>query len=207
VLGTHFSRFYPEESARRFRGSSLRLRAARRVETEGWRVRKNGERFWARVVITALHERDRSLARVCHITQDLSDGAISSRWSKRRNVGDFIAVSRTSFATAAPIRNAAQLMARLPAIIRRKRSMREMIERQTGQLARIVDDIWTWRASPRALSPSSGWPWTSTACSTTPSRRAAADRGAQASPHRRASARRATINGDAHRITQVLVNL
>src|SRR4051794_3786827 len=55
IIGAHFSRFYPpEDVAARKPEKELEL-AERdgRVEDEDWRVRKDGTRFWANVVITA----------------------------------------------------------------------------------------------------------------------------------------------------------
>jgi PAS domain S-box-containing protein len=60
IVGQHFSRFYPPEAqAQRF--PQFELEEARRTgsyENEGWRVRKDGSRFWADVVITALSDDD-----------------------------------------------------------------------------------------------------------------------------------------------------
>src|SRR3954469_11358219 len=56
IIGEHFSRFYTEEDiARDHPGHELAI-AGRdgRYEEEGWRVRKDGTRFWANVVITRL---------------------------------------------------------------------------------------------------------------------------------------------------------
>jgi PAS domain S-box-containing protein len=54
IIGEHFSKFYPPE-ARDFPAHELKVAAAEaRFEDEGWRVRKDGSRFWANVVITAL---------------------------------------------------------------------------------------------------------------------------------------------------------
>ena len=66
IIGQHFSRFYPPEAiARGWPDDELEV-AARdgRFEDEGWRVRKDGTRFWANVVITAVHDRDRRAARL-----------------------------------------------------------------------------------------------------------------------------------------------
>jgi PAS domain S-box-containing protein len=59
ILGQHFSRFYPaEEVAKGKPEKQLREAiAAGRSEDEGWRVRKDGTRFWAGVLITALRKR------------------------------------------------------------------------------------------------------------------------------------------------------
>jgi PAS domain S-box-containing protein len=53
ILGEHFSRFHtPEDQQAKVPASALRIaRAEGRFECEGWRVRKDGTRFWASVVI------------------------------------------------------------------------------------------------------------------------------------------------------------
>jgi PAS domain S-box-containing protein len=74
IVGQHFSRFYPEEDRKAGRPERL-LQIARtdgRVEEEGWRVRKDGTRFWADVVITALFEGDK-LVGYAKVTRDVSD--------------------------------------------------------------------------------------------------------------------------------------
>ncbi|HEX8694608.1 MAG TPA: PAS domain-containing sensor histidine kinase [Longimicrobium sp.] len=73
IVGRHFSLFYPPED----RGKPPRLlkEAERegRVEDEGWRVRKDGERFWADVVITALRDARGELVGFAKVTRDLTD--------------------------------------------------------------------------------------------------------------------------------------
>src|SRR6202030_3331844 len=63
VIGRHFSCFYPEEDIRGNKPEQHLETALTegRVEDEGWRVRKDGSRFWAEVVITALRDTDGSL--------------------------------------------------------------------------------------------------------------------------------------------------
>jgi PAS domain S-box-containing protein len=58
IIGQHFSKFYPAEALQRgMPEHELRVAAAEgRFEDEGWRLRKDGSRFWANVVLTALHE-------------------------------------------------------------------------------------------------------------------------------------------------------
>jgi PAS domain S-box-containing protein len=56
IIGKHFSRFYPEEDKRNGK-PDWELTVAQkegRFEDEGWRIRKDGSRFWANVIITAL---------------------------------------------------------------------------------------------------------------------------------------------------------
>src|SRR5438876_2637937 len=56
ILGQHFSRFYTREDIERGKPDhGLQMAAAQgRFEDEGWRLRKDGSRFWANVIITAL---------------------------------------------------------------------------------------------------------------------------------------------------------
>lgn len=76
ILGTHFSRFYPPDAVAA-QHPQLELEIARRdgrYEEEGWRVRKDGERFWASVVITAvLDPTTGALRGFGKVTRDLSE--------------------------------------------------------------------------------------------------------------------------------------
>jgi PAS domain S-box-containing protein len=75
VIGRHFSLFYPVEDVRA--GAPERLLGVAlddgRVENEGWRVRKDGTRFWASVVITALRGSDGTHRGFAKVTKDLTD--------------------------------------------------------------------------------------------------------------------------------------
>ena len=72
IIGQHFSRFYPPEAGD-FPAHELRVAAAEgRFEDEGWRVRKDGSRFWANVVITALYGSDKRLVGFGKVTRDLT---------------------------------------------------------------------------------------------------------------------------------------
>jgi PAS domain S-box-containing protein len=74
ILGRHYSVFYPAEA--RSAGLPAQLlaqaRVDGRVEHSGWRVREDGSRFWANVVITALREPDGELAGFAKVTRDLT---------------------------------------------------------------------------------------------------------------------------------------
>src|SRR5689334_20310553 len=75
ILGRHFSAFYPPEDVAAGKPNRLLETAARlgRVEDEGWRVRKDGSRFWANVVITALHDELGRLVGYAKVTRDLTE--------------------------------------------------------------------------------------------------------------------------------------
>src|SRR5439155_1372971 len=75
IIGKHFSIFYPPEKiAEKFPEYELK-EAARtgRFEDEGWRVRKDGSRFWANVIITALRNSDGELIGFGKVTRDLTE--------------------------------------------------------------------------------------------------------------------------------------
>jgi PAS domain S-box-containing protein len=74
IIGKHFSIFYPPET--RETKPAWVLDVARRegsVEDEGWRVRKDGTRFWADVVVTAVYDEDRQLRGFAKVTRDLTE--------------------------------------------------------------------------------------------------------------------------------------
>ncbi|MFL9877415.1 PAS domain S-box protein [Herbaspirillum rhizosphaerae] len=75
ILGTHFSRFYTEED----RQAGIPARALRialtegKFEDEGWRVRKDGSRFWASVVIDPITKKNGELIGFAKITRDVTE--------------------------------------------------------------------------------------------------------------------------------------
>jgi len=75
VIGEHFSRFYSDEDIQQ--GTPERLLrtagAAGRVEEEGWRLRKNGSRFWAKVLLVALRDDAGRLSGFVKVTRDLTE--------------------------------------------------------------------------------------------------------------------------------------
>jgi PAS domain S-box-containing protein len=75
IIGQHFSCFYPpEEVARGKTTRELQQAAATgRFEDEDWRVRKDGTRFWANVVITALRDPEGQLIGFGKLTRDLTE--------------------------------------------------------------------------------------------------------------------------------------
>ncbi|HEY7770562.1 MAG TPA: PAS domain S-box protein, partial [Longimicrobium sp.] len=75
MIGKHFTIFYPPEDVARGKTDIELEIAARdgRVEDEGWRVRKDGSRFWANVVITALRDSNGTLVGYAKVTRDLTE--------------------------------------------------------------------------------------------------------------------------------------
>ena len=75
IVGQHFSRFYPPEGVADGKPARLLAIAARdgRVEDQGWRVRKDGTRFWAEVIITAVRDSDGAVIGFAKVTRDLTE--------------------------------------------------------------------------------------------------------------------------------------
>ena len=75
VLGRHFSIFYPPEDVEAGRPDAdwRTATTASRVEAEGWRVRKDGSRFWANVVLSAMRNSEGKVIGFANITRDLTE--------------------------------------------------------------------------------------------------------------------------------------
>ena len=75
IIGRHFSCFYPPKDVEAGKPEAeLREASAHgRFEDEGWRVRKDGSRFWANVVITALRDAGGHLVGFAKVTRDLTE--------------------------------------------------------------------------------------------------------------------------------------
>jgi PAS domain S-box-containing protein len=75
IIGRHFSIFYPEEDKRDGKPEmELRVAASEgRFEDEGWRVRKDGSRFWANVIISAVRDAEGTLVGFSKVTRDLTE--------------------------------------------------------------------------------------------------------------------------------------
>src|SRR5207249_209846 len=74
IIGQHFSKFYPEEDILGRKPSRELEEASKygRVRDEGWRVRKDGTRFWGLVAITAVRNSSGQLQGYVKITRDLT---------------------------------------------------------------------------------------------------------------------------------------
>jgi PAS domain S-box-containing protein len=75
IIGKNFTTFYPPDAVASG-WPQQELREAKRLgrfEDEGWRVRKDGTRFWANVIITALYDEDGNHTGFAKVTRDLSE--------------------------------------------------------------------------------------------------------------------------------------
>src|SRR6478752_3693875 len=80
ILGRHFSTYYPPEQVAAGLPQEIldTARTVGRHESEGWRVRKDGGRFWADVVITALRDEHGTLVGFGKVTRDLTSRQLAT---------------------------------------------------------------------------------------------------------------------------------
>ena len=99
IVGKHFSIFYPPEDIARGKPAwELEVAAeVGRFEDEGWRLRKDGSRFWANVVITALRDESGTLVGFGKVTRDLTE----RRESELRAIEDARRVASAEMANQA----------------------------------------------------------------------------------------------------------
>jgi PAS domain S-box-containing protein len=85
IIGRHFSTFYPSERVvEGFPQHELNVAAhVGRFEDEGWRIRKDGSRFWANVVITALRDQTGELVGFAKVTRDLTERRAGEEQARR----------------------------------------------------------------------------------------------------------------------------
>ncbi|MGC2260569.1 MAG: PAS domain S-box protein [Candidatus Sulfotelmatobacter sp.] len=81
IIGRHFSCFYPDEDIRSNKPQLGLEEAARegRFETEGWRLRKDGSKFWAVVIITAIRDAAGNLLGFGKVTRDFTDRMLADK--------------------------------------------------------------------------------------------------------------------------------
>ncbi|MFC7718750.1 sensor histidine kinase [Nonomuraea recticatena] len=81
IVGSHFSVFYPPEDVASGKPDrELEIAVVEgRLEDEGWRVRKDGTRFWANVIITALFDETGRLRGFGKVTRDLTERRMAER--------------------------------------------------------------------------------------------------------------------------------
>jgi PAS domain S-box-containing protein len=75
IIGKHFSCFYPEEDVKNGKPQWELVIAAEegKFEDEGWRLRKDGSRFWANVIITAVRDSSGRLLGFAKVTRDFTE--------------------------------------------------------------------------------------------------------------------------------------
>jgi PAS domain S-box-containing protein len=150
IIGRHFSTFYPEEAIRSGHPQhELEIAAAEgRYEEEGWRLRKDGSRFWANVVISAVRDRGQGLVGFAKVTRDMTDRKQAERDQAARIAAEQANRAKDEFLAMlghelrnplAPTLTALQLI-KLRGDLRSSKEQ-EIIERQLRHMVRLVDDL------------------------------------------------------------------
>jgi hypothetical protein len=145
IIGRHVANFYrPDDVAadRPWRELAI-ARDSGRLELEGWRIRQDGSSYWAKVTISALKDEQGKLYGYAHLIQDLTEQqraeALASTVGK---TNEFLATLAHELRNPlAPIRNAVTLMGRTGLGDPVLEAMRQTIDRQSGHLERIVDEL------------------------------------------------------------------
>src|SRR5918912_1937452 len=102
IIGQHFSRFYTDEDRQTDLPSRALKTAARegRFEQEGWRVRKDGTRFWAHVIIDPIRDEQGTLIGFAKVTRDITE---------RKQAQEALEATRTALFQAQKMETVGQL--------------------------------------------------------------------------------------------------
>jgi PAS domain S-box-containing protein len=159
ILGKHFSLFYPQDSiAAGAAEHDLEVAAVEgRFEDEGWRVRKDGTRFWANVIITALRDKEGRLIGFAKLTRDLTarrqadeqarqlvreQAARAEAEAASRRKDQFLAMLTHELRSPlAPVSTGLAVLREVGQDPRRREQTLEMMERQVRHLKRLLDDL------------------------------------------------------------------
>lgn len=155
IVGQHFSVFYSPED--RERGRPQRVLELARADgshaEEGWRIRKDGSRFWASVVVTPLYDDhgDRALIGYAKVTRDLTERKRAEEERVHRMEAEAAVRARDEFISVAAhelktpvtaVKAAAQLLMRRAAKASvaepSLRTALEIVEQQVDKLGRLV---------------------------------------------------------------------
>ncbi len=145
IIGRHLATFYPQDAVEK-KWPEQELAMARehgRFEEEGVRVRKDGATFWASVAVTPIYDGDGVLIGYAKVTRDLTDHKrVETLEKAERQTNEFLAMLAHELRNPlAPISNALQLLGARPAADPTEQWVREVLQRQTAQLTRLIEDL------------------------------------------------------------------
>jgi PAS domain S-box-containing protein len=212
IIGESLERFFTPEDieAGRPKAELESARLNRRFQDQAWRVRKDGTRYWSDIVVTALNDGRGVLRGFAKVTRDLSERKrMESLEQQGRHLTEFLAMLAHELRNPlAPIRNALAIMAMQGDTSPQIAWSREVLERQTAHLTRLVDDLLDVSRITRGKMRLQG---------ATMDFHAAIQRAVEAVRplvderrhrlHMKTAADPLPVNGDMTRLTQVVVNL
>ncbi len=152
AAGQHFSRFYADEDIRSGRPEYdlNQARADGHVDSVCWQVRKDGCRFWCATTLTPLFDETKHVRSFARVTHDLTDTQDLEGQRKRaddladanRGKEEFMALlSHELRNPLAPILNALSIQRDIKTADPILQQAGKVIERQVGQMVRLVDDL------------------------------------------------------------------
>ncbi|MGC2199715.1 MAG: response regulator, partial [Stellaceae bacterium] len=141
IIGQHFSRFYTEEDQTAGLPAKALATASRegKFESEGWRVRKNGERFWAHVVVDAIRDDHGEIIGFVKITRDVTERheaqrALENARDRMLQAQKMEAIGQLTGGIAHDFNNL------LAAILGSLELLQRRVPRELPQLMRLVDN-------------------------------------------------------------------
>ncbi len=84
IIGKNFRIFYQDEDRKNKLPEQLIAQASQKGKAmhEGWRVKKNGDKFWGQIVITALHNQENDIIGFSKVTRDLTERKLAEDQAK-----------------------------------------------------------------------------------------------------------------------------
>lgn len=145
AIGRHFSFLYPPEAIAAGRPARVLAEAMAHghYEDESWRMRKDGSRFWARATLTAIHDELGQLRGFVKITRDMTERRrLTELEASTHRLSVFIAMLAHELRNhLSPFRNVVSILQSLPHIDADVADCRDALDRQIGQMTRLVDDL------------------------------------------------------------------
>lgn len=145
IIGQHFSRFYTPEAFAAGLPQSLLAQALKHgsAEDEGWRVRKDGTRFWGNVLITAVLDEQGQHRGFVKITRDLTarrNAEKLAQTSKRKDT--FLATLAHELRNPlAPLLPGVDIILKAPHDTGTVVKVAGMLRRQVDQMSRLIEDL------------------------------------------------------------------
>ena len=152
IVGQHFSRFFSDEDIRSGQ-PEYELKASRangRTDSVRWHIRKDGTRFWCASTITPLFDENKQVRSFARVMHDLTESEAQAAQKKRaddlteanRSREEFMALlSHELRNPLSPILNALGILRGVKSDDPIVQQAGSVIERQIGQMVRLVDDL------------------------------------------------------------------